>query len=72
VRAASLQLSATIPPGVFLTYEYYRIPERPNPLANDIVKRPIERFKDGFMELPDRPGLGIELKEELVGKYLVK
>jgi L-alanine-DL-glutamate epimerase-like enolase superfamily enzyme len=27
-------------------------------------------IKDGFIQVPDRPGLGIELNEKMVGKYL--
>jgi L-alanine-DL-glutamate epimerase-like enolase superfamily enzyme len=32
---------------------------------------PVEKFADGYIEVPDKPGLGIELNEEIVSKYLV-
>jgi D-arabinonate dehydratase/D-galactarolactone cycloisomerase len=72
VRAASLHLSASIPRETFLSYEYYHIPGRPNPLANEITKRPIEVFKDGYVDVPSTPGLGIELKHSVVKGYRVK
>ena len=71
VRAATLQFACTLPRELFLTYEYYRIPNRPNPLATDVVKRPIEVFRGGYVEVPQRPGLGIELDEEALKRYAV-
>jgi D-arabinonate dehydratase/D-galactarolactone cycloisomerase len=72
VRAASLQLAAVVPREVFLTYEYYEIRGRPNPLANDILIKPVERFKDGFVDLPNGPGLDIELNKKFIERYLVR
>lgn len=37
----------------------------------DIVKKPISR-KDGYIEVPKGPGLGIELDEEALERYRVK
>ena len=47
--------------------------EQPNPLRHELVKEPIERFKDGHLEPPpaDKPGLGIELNEEILARYAV-
>ncbi len=67
IKAASIHLSAAIPN--FLTYEYFW---ESNPLTNEILKEPIEEFKGGYIKVPDRPGLGIELREEILSKYLIK
>lgn len=67
-RAASLQMAASIPRELFMNYEVYFLP---NPLAHEIVAEPIERFKDGYVELPTKPGLGLELDEERMRKYVV-
>jgi L-alanine-DL-glutamate epimerase-like enolase superfamily enzyme len=70
--AASIQLSAAIPN--FLAYEYMRSDwseTHPNPLRESLTLEPVERFADGYIEVPDKPGLGIELNEEIVSKYLV-
>ncbi|MGP4082708.1 muconate/chloromuconate family cycloisomerase [Pseudalkalibacillus sp. R45] len=40
----------------------------PDWLADDPVREPLS-IKDGFIHVPDRPGLGIELDEEKVSKY---
>ena len=47
--------------------------EQPNPLREHLVQEPIEVFKDGYLEPPpaDRPGLGIELNEEVLARYAV-
>jgi D-galactarolactone cycloisomerase len=36
-----------------------------------VVKRPVEVFKDGYVEVPQRPGLGIEIDEKVLRKYAV-
>jgi L-alanine-DL-glutamate epimerase-like enolase superfamily enzyme len=71
--AASIQLAASIPN--FLAYEYMRSDwseTHANPLRESLTLDPVERFADGTIEVPDKPGLGIELNEEIVSKYLVK
>ena len=65
-RAATLQLAATIPEDIFLTYEYGIFP---HPFGDPILVDPVERFSKGFVDVPDRPGLGLELNNELVEKY---
>ena len=69
VRAASLHLAAAIPRGTFLNYEYYHIRGRPNPLSNDVMKRPVEEFSGGYVRVPKGSGLGIELDEKAIVKY---
>ncbi|QZY54942.1 mandelate racemase/muconate lactonizing enzyme family protein [Crassaminicella profunda] len=41
-----------------------------SPLFKDLVKNQIA-FKDGYVEVPNAPGLGIELNEEVIEKYRV-
>ncbi len=56
--AASAQLAATLPGFVVLEH----VPDNEGPLR-DLVVAPY-RVVDGYLELPDAPGLGIELNEE--------
>lgn len=39
--------------------------------TDDIVTEPF-RYRDGMLEIPDRPGLGVDLDAEKVEKYLIK
>lgn len=68
-RAATLQFVVTLPRELFLTYEFMY---RPTALGNEVLKEPLEKFKDGYLELPKKPGLGIELNRQVVSKYVVK
>ena len=56
--AASVHLCAAIPNLLILEYIPDDTPER-----CDIVDTPIP-FSDGCLEVPDKPGLGIELRKE--------
>lgn len=63
--AASLQLAAAIPN--FLIFEHW---SGRNPLGNDILKRPIP-FRNGYVEVPEGPGLGIEIDYDKLETYIV-
>lgn len=65
-RAASLQLAATLPRELFLTYEYMY---RPSVIGNEVLQDPVEKFKSGYVELPTKSGLGIDLRDEVLEKY---
>jgi D-arabinonate dehydratase/D-galactarolactone cycloisomerase len=70
--AASIQLAAALPN--FLIYEFMRSdwsPREENPLRDRLVRRPVEIFKDGHIIVPDRPGIGVELDEEIIMRYRV-
>jgi len=59
----------------FLTYEYMRTAwshEQENPLHKDLLVSEIDKPVNGFCSPPKGPGLGIEIKEEIINKYLVK
>ncbi|MDF2659515.1 MAG: 2-oxo-3-deoxygalactonate 6-phosphate aldolase [Paenibacillus sp.] len=64
--AASTHFAASIPNGFMIEYTVSE-----SPLARELVQREIE-FKDGYVTVPvDRPGLGIEINEDVLNKYRV-
>jgi len=74
--AACVQLCASIPNFSILEYltperDEYDFIERRRPLGTprkgDIVDQTVE-LENGYLKVPDRPGLGIELREELLKK----
>jgi L-alanine-DL-glutamate epimerase-like enolase superfamily enzyme len=40
------------------------------PHWQDIIKRDGPIYKDGYLEIPNKPGLGIELNEKVCRKHL--
>ena len=70
--AASVQLAAALPN--FLIYEYMRgdwSARQHNPLREDLVRESAEVFEKGNILVPSRPGIGVELNEEVVSRYRV-
>lgn len=70
--AASLQLAAYLPG--FLIYEYMRADwdvDWENPLRTRLAQEPFEEFEDGYLAVPQKPGIGMELNEETVQEYRV-
>ncbi|MBT4485176.1 MAG: mandelate racemase/muconate lactonizing enzyme family protein, partial [Candidatus Latescibacteria bacterium] len=61
--AANVHLCAAIPNMLILEYIPDDTPER-----CDIVDKPV-KFSDGWLEIPDKPGLGIELNKEGLEKH---
>lgn len=72
--AATLNILAVLPPYNFgftadrpmLEFDVYE-----NPFRDEIVAKPFE-LKNGHVEIPTGPGLGIEINEEIVKKYVKK
>lgn len=65
--AASTHLTAAIADGFLIEYTV-----SDSPLSRDLISFPIA-FKDGYVTVPDsRPGLGIEMDEQILEKYRVK
>jgi galactonate dehydratase len=62
--AACLQLAACIPN--FALQEYPLGEDRPP--KSELVKQPLRR-EGGFLIVPDRPGLGVELAEDAAERY---
>ena len=73
--AATLQVLSLLPPYTWgfssdepmLEHDTYE-----NPFRDELVTKPFKLDKDGFIAIPTTPGLGIEVNEEVVKKYLVK
>jgi L-alanine-DL-glutamate epimerase-like enolase superfamily enzyme len=67
--AANLQVTGAsdIP---YLEYDLYP-PAYDEKVRDRILKEPIVMRKDGYVYIPDKPGLGVELDEEAVAKYIV-
>jgi D-arabinonate dehydratase/D-galactarolactone cycloisomerase len=63
--AAALQWMAATPN--LLLYEYNQLL---NPLRHDILVTP-PRFAEGHLFVPDGPGLGVEVREEVLEQYRV-
>ena len=61
--AASIQLIAAIPHAPFLEFSVTESAIRKELLVNPFVQ------KDGFVDVPQLPGLGIELNPEVIRKY---
>ncbi|XID90644.1 galactonate dehydratase [Paenibacillaceae bacterium WGS1546] len=62
-NATTLQLAACTP-----NFFYLEIMETDVPWRKEITDERLN-FEDGYMTIPDAPGLGIELHEEAIGKY---
>ena len=62
-NAASLQIAASTPNFWLLETMALDVPWRADICDEDIT------FVDGFMHIPDRPGLGIDLNEEAIAEH---
>ena len=70
--AATLQFAVSLPN--FMTYEYMQSDwskDQPNPLRHELLKEKIEVLEDGHMVVSDRPGIGVELNEDIVDRYRI-
>ena len=65
VTAASVQIAAASP-----RVPYIELDTRPNPLRDEILRTPLE-VADGRVTVPDGPGLGVELDQDALEKYVV-
>ena len=63
LTAASIQVEAATPN--FLIHEFFSIDI---PYYKEVIKDPFPVLKDEYVELPTKPGLGIEINEEVLGK----
>jgi L-alanine-DL-glutamate epimerase-like enolase superfamily enzyme len=63
--AASLHLAVSSPDGFLCEYK-----QEPNPLVHDLVKEKFE-VKNGKLQVPEGPGLGIDLNEKVIKKLRV-
>jgi L-alanine-DL-glutamate epimerase-like enolase superfamily enzyme len=65
--AASLHALAALPNTYWLEYCVEQ-----SPLRQKLTRQSFPLAEDGFVPVPEEPGLGVELNEEIVEKYLVK
>jgi len=63
---AAMHLLAAIPNGLMLEFD-----QNPNALREQLLKEPI-RAENGYVKMPERPGLGVELDPEVVERYRVQ
>ena len=61
--AAMIHLGAAVPNMLYASDTHY--PWNPD----DIIKGPMFEIKDGYLDVPTGPGLGVELDEEKLAKY---
>lgn len=66
VTAGSLHLNAVLPRSLFLEYNVSE-----NPMLREIIKNPVEMDKDGYIAVPDGPGLGIEIDEKAIKRFCI-
>jgi len=64
--AAALHVNAALPRSLFLEYNVSS-----SPMLRDIIKNPAVMDKDGYLPVPDGPGLGVEIDEKAVQKYRI-
>lgn len=76
--AASLHLAATIPPVApahvtrpFVQEPVMEFDRTPNPLREELVREPFDQ-QDGYVAVPEGPGLGIELEDTVLEQYCVR
>lgn len=63
--AATLQLFAAIPGGIIVELD-----ATPNPLRSELLEDPIV-IKDGFVNIPTAPGLGVDVNLETVARFRI-
>jgi D-galactarolactone cycloisomerase len=71
--AASLQFTAALPPATHALHPLeplFEFDRTPNLFRDELSALPI-RHDRGWVAIPDRPGLGVEVDEHLVRRYLV-
>ncbi len=68
--AASLHWAASLPNGWMVEYTVEDSPLATGLNGTGLLREPL-RARDGWLTVPDAPGLGIELDEEMIAKYRV-
>lgn len=66
LTAASLHANAVLPRSLFLEYNVSA-----SPMLREIIANPVEMDAEGWIAVPQGPGLGVEVNEEAVGRYRV-
>jgi L-alanine-DL-glutamate epimerase-like enolase superfamily enzyme len=66
LTAASLHVNATLPRSLFLEFNVSE-----NSMLREVIANPCKLNADGTIDVPDAPGLGIEINEKAVEKFRV-
>ncbi len=66
LTAASLHVNAVLPRSLFLEYNV-----SDNPMLREIIRNPVQLDSDGYIAVPQNPGLGIEVDEKAVRKFSI-
>jgi L-alanine-DL-glutamate epimerase-like enolase superfamily enzyme len=61
--AADLQLSAAMPVACYVEFL------TPSPYVDELIEEPFRPDADGYLSIPDKPGLGIELNREALRRF---
>jgi D-galactarolactone cycloisomerase len=61
--AADLHLSAAMPVARYVEYL------TPSPYLDEIITEPFRVDSEGYLPIPTKPGLGVELDREALHKY---
>ena len=67
--AAEIHLAAVLP-----NMPYFEFPMAfpDSPIISELLVPQVQVDQDGFVAVPQRPGLGFELNEEVIEKYRVE
>ena len=65
LTAASLHLNAFQRRAVFIEFNTSQ-----GPLSRELVKNPLA-MHDGYLRVPDGPGLGVEVNDQVIEKYRI-
>lgn len=68
LTAAAIQLAASIP-NFFAQHLTLAVASEDRAMRSEIVSPNLENVRDGFLELPKGPGLGITVNEQALEKY---
>ncbi len=73
-QAASLQLIASVPiahHSVFAQEPIFEYDRSSHPFRQALVREPVEQ-REGWVEIPSRPGLGVEVDRTVLDRYRVR
>jgi D-galactarolactone cycloisomerase len=72
-QAASLQLIAAVPVAhhsVFASDPIFEYDRSSHPFREQLVREPVQHVR-GWLDVPSRPGLGVEVDREVIARYRV-
>lgn len=64
--AANVHFIASTPNGIMV-----EVDQMPDPLRDELLSEPVD-VKNGYVDIPDKPGLGVELSKDGLRKYSLK